>query len=69
MEKIAKYVERFMKNHNKNERYDLYTRDVSEIRKAVIEKSFETICLTFDYGYAKGYRAAMSEMMKKGGAI
>lgn len=69
MEKIAKYVERFMKNHNKNERYDLYTRDVSEIRKAVIEKPFETICLTFDYGFAKGYRSALAEMKEKGGVV
>lgn len=68
MDRIKKYVERFMKAHNRNERYGLYAEDIVEIKNAVLEKPFETICLTFDYGYIKGYRAALAEM-KKGGVV
>lgn len=67
MEKIKKYVERFMKTHNKNEYYGMYANELSEIRNAIESKPFDVIMLIFDYGYAKGYRACKAEQ-KKGGA-
>lgn len=66
MEKIRKYVERFMKTHSKNRCYGMYANEVGEIRNAIENKPFDAVMLIFDYGYAKGYRAAMAEM-KKGG--
>lgn len=69
MDKIKKYVERFMKAHNRNERYGLYVKDIVRIKNVVLEKPFETICLTFDYGFAKGYRSALAEMKEKGGVV
>lgn len=58
-----------MKAHNRNERYGLYVKDIVRIKNVVLEKPFETICLTFDYGFAKGYRSALAEMKEKGGVV
>ena len=31
--------------------------------------TFKTIVSLFEFGYAKGYRAALAEMKQKGGAV
>lgn len=67
MEKIKKYVERFFKKHKKNLYYGMYLEDLVAFRDAAEENVENTIVTVFDYGYAKGYRAAVSGM--KGGAV
>ena len=68
MEKIKKYVERFFKNNAKNRNYALSTGEVIAFANELQDtnKLFYTILALFNYGYAKGYRAALAEMKKKG---
>ena len=68
MSKIEKYVANFLKKHDWHPRYGFYATDIFELGEATERKPFGTLCLIFDYGYAKGYRAAQAEM-KKGGAV
>lgn len=70
MEKIKKYVERFFKGTKRNIRYMISTGECEEIVSTIQNSdgwdAISAACKAFDYGYAKGYRAAMAEM-KKGG--
>ena len=71
MEKARKYVERFFKATRHNIRYTMNLKEAMAFRKEAetgdCDHRIHVLCLLFDYGYAKGYRAALSEM-KKGGA-
>lgn len=71
MEKIRKYVEKFFKGTKRNIRYMISTGECEEIVETIKNcegwDAISAACKTFDYGYAKGYRAAMAEL-KKGGA-
>ena len=66
MDKIKKYVEDFFKTNKGNSRYQLYTSEMEACKEAMKVDPFRTICTLFNYGYAKGYRAAVSEMEKGG---
>lgn len=73
MEKIKKYVERFFKGGRCNPRYEMKYFEMMDIMNSIISsrdanQSLPIICTLFNYGYAKGYRAALAEM-KKGGAV
>ena len=68
MHKIKKYVENFFKTYAGNARYQLHTNEMETCKDAMQADPFRTICTLFNYGYAKGYRAALSEI-KKGGAV
>lgn len=48
-------------------KYQIYTSDAMAVAKEMRINPLETVVTLFDYGYAKGYRAAMAEMKKKGG--
>lgn len=68
MESIKKYVDKFFKNHEKNTRYGISIKEfMSAAHLARCGQAERVICDIFNFGYAKGYRAAMAEM-KKGGA-
>ena len=68
MEKIEKYIEKFFKKHKKNVRYDIHSDEMLLFGEMVnIEEPYPTIRKIFNYGYVKGYKAAMAEM-EKGGA-
>lgn len=72
MEKIRKYVDRFFKGKRCNPRYEMKYFEMMDIMNSIISSrdangSLPIICTLFNYGYAKGYRAALAEM-KKGGA-
>lgn len=69
MEEIKKYIGRFLKNHKMNDRYCMYLYEIMACKKACEENKANTICTVFDYGYAKGYRAALAEMKKGGAAV
>ena len=72
MEAIKKYVRKFFKTTKRNLRYSVTLgecREVVDVVRNVDE--FDGIFVLgefFDFGYAKGYRAAMAEM-KKGSAV
>ena len=73
MEKIKKYVEKFFKGGKCNPHYGMKYNEMTDVMNKIISSgdassSLPIICTLFNYGYAKGYRAALSEM-KKGGAI
>lgn len=71
MDKIKRYVERFFQSKDKNRNYSLSTEDaitfIEEIQGADGNGLFRAICICFNDGYAKGYRACKAEK-KKGGA-
>lgn len=72
MDKIKKYVERFFSSTKKNSEYGMSFSEMEhgmeEIFRATdANGAFEIITTFFNFGYAKGYRAALSEI-KKGGA-
>jgi len=68
MEKIKKYVERFFKAKKKDRKYNMYLDEMFSLADNARHDVLKTIQTTFDYGYAKGYRAAMAETKQKGGA-
>ncbi len=68
MDKIKRYVEDFLKTTKVKEEDQLYTNELDACKKAMAVDPFRTLCTLFDYGYAKGYRAAVAEMKKEGGA-
>ncbi len=72
MEKIKKYVERFFQNQGKNSRYEMSFDEIEQGMEEIFcikdaNGAFYIITTFFNFGYAKGYRAAMAKM-KKGGA-
>lgn len=66
MDKIKKYIEKFLKEKEMNKRFSISLKDLFLIKGAAKHNAMDAIVTTFDYGYAKSYRAAMSEV-KKGG--
>lgn len=69
MEKIKKYVERFRKQTAKNCRYGLKRDEFLDLIHEVkhtedTQESFDFVTLLFNFGYAKGYRAAKAEKKK-----
>ena len=71
MDKIKKYIARFLKENEMSTRYALHYEEwkaLAEHALYSVDRSLTAIETAFEYGYVKGYRAAMSEM-KKGGAL
>lgn len=68
MDKIKKYVDRFIATAKVNEKYDMSATELLALaNRANSGDALNAVSTTFSFGYAKGYRAAMAEM-KKGGA-
>lgn len=70
MDKIKRYIDRFLKSKEINGDYDMFVSEWRTLSKEARQqsKTAEIISVTFNFGYAKGYRAALAEM-KKGGAV
>ena len=73
MDKIKKYIKRFFAAHRQDTRYELSMGDIKHGIMVVCNATnanaaYNAVVTFFDYGYAKGYRAAMAEM-KKAGAV
>ncbi len=70
MDKIRKYVQKFFKTTKRNIRYMISAGECEEIVSTIQNSdgwdAISAACKTFDYGYAKGYRAALAEMKKEG---
>lgn len=65
MDKIKKYVDRFFASKKMNNNYDMGTMEWAALVNSG-QSRYDVIGTTFNFGYARGYRAAMAEM-KKGG--
>lgn len=68
MQKIEDYIKNFKKHNKVNEHYDMRGAELFAIIAEIKTDTFKTVVSLFEFGYAKGYRAAMAEMKKKGGA-
>lgn len=71
MESIRKYINIFFGKTQKNKHYTMRTDEMFEFINAITNSRdtndrFRIICDLFNFGYVKGYRAALAEM-KKGG--
>ena len=73
MNKIKKYIDKFFSTTNKNSRYSMSFSDMKHGMQEVLcatdaNGAFKVVTTFFDFGYAKGYRAAMAEI-KKGAQV
>lgn len=67
MESIKKYVENFKKHNQMNEHYTMRGAELFATIDEVRTDAFRAVVSLFEFGYAKGYRAAQAEMKQKGG--
>lgn len=65
MQKIKDYIENFKKHNKMNEHYTMRGAELFAIIDEVKTDTFKTVVSLFEFGYAKGYRAAMAEMKKR----
>ena len=70
MNKIKNYINRFFDRNKKNERYAFGSTEMRIFIDAAMNAKdangvFRAVTTIFDYGYVKGYRAAMSEIKKR----
>ena len=68
MNRIKKYINSFFKTMKRNFRYAISLKEceevVSEIKKRDEYAGILVVSDVFDFGYVKGYRAALAEMRK-----
>ncbi len=69
MDKIKRYVDRFIKKVKANSRYDMSVLEWKILaQEAISGDILNTIGVTFNFGYIKGYKAAIAEMKKSKGS-
>lgn len=59
IEKMKKYIERT--KLNKSPSYQMSVCEILSLSHATAETPTDAVCLAFEYGRAKGYRAAKAE--------
>ncbi len=72
MEKIRNYIDRFFSKTRKNQNYTMRSDELFAFMEEIMGSiepngAFVAAGTLFDFGYEKGYRAAMTEMKKKRG--
>ncbi len=60
IEKIQRYIDRT--KMDKSRRYQMNITEMFELADAALVTPVDIICVAFDYGRAKGYRAAKAEV-------
>ena len=69
MEKTISYLKAYYAKTNIPEearyRYCMYYKDIKALLDYHRFNDFEALCLAFDYGMAKGYRAAKAKAKRK----
>ena len=69
MDKIKRYVDRFIQKVTVNDRYDMSALELKTLAQGASSGDvLDTISITFNFGYIKGYRAAMAEVRKSKGS-
>lgn len=59
IEKMKRYIERT--KADKMDAYQMNMREMLDLAHIAVETPVDVICLVFEYGRAKGYRAAKAE--------
>ena len=59
IEKMKRYIERTTREADNS--YQMNIREMLDLAHATVETPVEIVCLAFEYGKAKGYRAAKAE--------
>lgn len=59
IEKMERYIKR-TKASNMNA-YQMNLREMLDLAHSAVEAPIDAVCLAFEYGRAKGYRAAKAE--------
>lgn len=72
MQKIRAYIDRFFSKTRKNQNYTMRSDELFAFMNEIMDSrepngAFVAAGTLSDFGYVKGYRAALSEI-KKGGA-
>lgn len=66
MESVKNYTKNFFKDHKKNMRFAMSTKElICAVAESRAKDTIGVIYDVFNFGYAKGYRAALSEMQKR----
>ena len=61
IQKIQRYIERTNVKPGVQNKYQMVLSEIIALKEQADESIIDTICLAFDYGRAKGYRAAKAE--------
>ncbi len=61
IEKIQRYIERTGGKFQRETHYRMNLQELFGLSNILAEDTVGAICLAFDYGRAKGYRAAKAE--------
>lgn len=72
MQKIRDYINRFFSKTRKNQNYTMRSDELFAFMNEIMDSrepngAFAAAGDLFNFGYAKGYRAALAEMKRKGG--
>ena len=73
MQKIRDYIDRFILKTRKNRNYTMRSDELFVFMNEIMNSrepngAFVAAGTLFDFGYAKGYRAALAEMKKSSNA-
>ncbi len=61
IEKMKRYIERTKMGRDPKDNYCFCLGEMEEVRKYAQSDMFGALCFLFEYGKAKGYRAAKAE--------
>ena len=65
LEKIERNISLTKPKMKRRDLYNMRLGEICSLRDASDINCFDAICTAFDYGMAKGYRAAMKEVRDK----
>ncbi len=61
IEKIQRYIERTKIDHRTSHAYCMYASELCALYDELRRDSFQAMSILFNFGWAKGYRAAKAE--------
>ena len=64
IEKMEKYIEKTNLTPEAINRYCMHWAEMDALYNKMRQDTFGALCLAFDYGQAKGYRAAKAEVKR-----
>ena len=65
---IDKSIQKYKKYIKKNNRYDLFSKEIDQIMTRTHGEPFYTLSYGYMHGFMVGYRAALRDMKKREGA-
>lgn len=64
LEKIQRYITETNASTVDNKTYCMYVSEIRALYEMMCRDAYGAMCLIFDYGRAKGYRAAKAEAQR-----